>query len=172
VGHNIMKSLDKSKYTSPPRIQPKDKATQELYYQIYQDYTMMHMTEKQITDKYGYSDISTVSHIIKWVVFQIDELDSNSNVQIMIDKSKMRQQEIEACLMDIKSAKVKVQLWGELRRIDMFIAKLQGLMSNALVDIDNSKNIIVMNNPNLERRGQLNANRDVEKDTIDIIPED
>lgn len=139
------------KYKTPSRLNPKDSATRDKYYEIYQKYTMIHMTEKQLAEEYDVRP-SYISEIIKHVTLEIGDYDSDVQLQVLIDKSKIRQQEIERMIQSVRSEKVAATLIAELRKIDMFIAKLMGLLSNSFIDnSDRSKKVINVKMSTVER---------------------
>ena len=163
MGQNKHNLVSTDRYSSAPRLHPKDKATQMLYYDIYENYVMMNLTERQIADKYDYHT-SHVSEIIKWVVFDIGEFDPDTQVQAMIDKQRYRQQEIDLLITKTHSDKVKASLYPELRRIDIFIAKLEGLLTDAFIDLrDQSKPVTVILNKEIKRREGIENEEDRQK---------
>jgi len=167
MGQNKHNLVSTDRYSSSPRLHPKDKATQMLYYEIYENYVMMNLTERQIADKYDYHT-SHVSEIIKWVVFDIGEFDPDTQVQAMIDKQRYRQQEIDLLITKTHSDKVKASLYPELRRIDIFIAKLEGLLTDAFIDMrDQSKPVTIIVNKGIKRREGI-EDESGEKDFEDI----
>ena len=135
----------------------KDPSTKEVrnrYFKIYEDYTLNHLTEKQLAEKYEYSP-EYICRVIKWVVFQLGEIDTDSELKTIIDSNRVRQQEIEFAIQEAKSITDKVQLWQELRRIDTFVAKLRGLLSNSLIDNSDRRKIVIVTD-NLQRRTGTN----------------
>ena len=164
-----MKDLRPDKYNSDTNLDPQDQATKDKYFRIYEEYVMIHQTERQLSLKHSLS-ISHISRIIKWVTIQIGDIDEDAQLQVMIEKQKMRQQEIERELqrtvntkndmgetiaVSVLTIREKVLLWQELRKTDALISKLQGLTSDALIDnSDRSRNLNVITNDNFVRRRQ------------------
>jgi len=168
--------LSPDKYKSPPILHPNDSGTRAKYFTIYQDYISLHMTHAQLAEKYDYHP-KHIHRIIKWVAFEMGEFDPDAQLQALVDKTLLRQQEIELMIQNTQSDKVRVSLYGELRKHDMFIAKLQGLITNSIVDnSDRSKNITVITNPNM-KRGQRDGEsgtdeeREIEAELIEISEE-
>ena len=176
-----MKETSPDKYHSDTLLEPKDQATKDKYMRIYEEYVMIHQTERQLAVKHGLS-LSHISRVIKWVTFQIGEIDEDAQLQVMIEKQKMRQQEIERELqrtvetvgdmgkkipVSALTVREKVLLWQELRKTDALISKLQGLTSDAFIDnSDRSRNVNVNMNPNFSRRkGEITVDAKVEEST-------
>jgi len=160
---NKLKIISKDKYQSEKLLTPRDEGTKELYFKIYEEYVMGHLTEKQLADKYGYT-VYHVSRIIKWVTFQLGDPDPDAQLRVMIDKLKLRQQEMEIELQNAKTSQDKVLLWQEMRRTDTLIAKLQGLLSNSLIDMSDRRQInVLMNKVITERRAGVSTDEKDEK---------
>jgi len=145
-----MKALTKQKYNSDRILTPKDQATKDFYFKIYEEYIMGHITEKQLGEKYN-KNFATVSRIIKWVTFQIGEPDPDVQIRSLIDSLKLRQQEIDMEIQKAETVEDKVKLWRELREIDTLSARVQGLLSPVTIDMSDRRQVNVTMNK-LERR--------------------
>ena len=158
MGQNKLRVLSPDKYNSPNMLSPQDEGTKKAYFQVYEDYVIMHMTEKQIAERYGYS-VSHVSRILKWVTMQLGEVDPDVQQRVMIDKLKMREQEIEQEIQNTSDIKTKRLLWIEMRQTDTLIAKLQGVLTTAVVDKSDRRSIQIFTGETI----QMTRRQGVEK---------
>lgn len=132
-------------------LDPKKESTKIEYMQVYNDYTTNNLTEKQLSQRYNYTP-QHISSILKWCVTQLDGTDQQTKTKALIDKLRIRQQTIEAELPHCKNAKEKTLVYGELRKTDSLIAQLEGMLSTALIDMSDRRQVNMSVSDSLKRR--------------------
>lgn len=138
-------------YRSDELLDPKKESTKVKYMEIYHDYTVGNMTEKQLAEKHEFSP-DYVCEIIKWCVHQLDNMDNKSKLYAIVEKLRLRQQTIEAELGNCKTVKEKAFVWAELRKTDRLIAQLDGLLTTAIFDMSDRRSVNMSVSENIKNR--------------------
>ena len=146
-----IKDIRKDKYNSTKTLNPKSQADKDKYFKIYEKYITSHLTEKQLAEEYDYT-LYHISRIIKWVTFEIGDIDPDAQLRVMIDKLKMRQQTQELELKSAKTTSDKTKVWKAMLQIDRLLSQLEGLLSTALIDMSDKRQVNVLMNDNFQRR--------------------
>jgi hypothetical protein len=151
TGGAPVKDIRKDKYNSNALLDPKSQADKDKYFRIYDDYVTSHSTMKQLAEKYGYG-LHHTSRIIKWVTFQIGDPDPDAGLQVMIDNLKTRKQKLEALINKTGSVDDKIKIYRTLNSTDKLLSQIEGLLSSALIDMSDRRQVHVKMNDGLQRR--------------------
>lgn len=154
-----VKDIRKDKYNSDKLWEPESDAAKNKCFKIYQEYIMTDKTYKQLSDEFDYT-LTHISRMVKWVTFQIGDIDANTEVKATIDSLKLRKQKMQKVLDTTQIVNEKSKIWNSMLKVDKVIAQLQGSMSSASVQInDNRKQTNVLMNDEFQRR----TNEEVKK---------
>lgn len=162
-----VKDIRKDKYNSTALINPKSQAVKDRYFKMYEDYVTSHLTMGDLAEKYKIQ-IYQAGKIIKWVTFQIGDTDPDAALQVMVDNLKKRKQKVTGLLAECNSIKEKIKVYRTLTSIDKVLAKVEGLMSDSLIDMSDRRQINVKMNEGLARRtggGRIKNKGPVEEET-------
>lgn len=139
-------------YKSKNVREPSKQSTRDLYMNFYTDYSVHGLTEKQVAEKHGVTHWY-VCEGIKWAVSKLGNLDNSTKLQGLVEKLRRRQQGIELELEECENIKEKALIYGELRKTDRLVAELEGLLSTALIDLSDRRQVnMPAMNPDLSGR--------------------
>ena len=136
-----VKTKDIKDYRNPEvKLNPTKESTKRRYFGIYEDYSLSNMTEKQIAEKYKLNPVH-VSEILKWVASQLGNTDNKIKVRAIVDRLRIRQQDFEDFLTKKLTPKEAVLVHAELRKTDRLIAEMEGVLSTALIDMSDRRQV-------------------------------
>lgn len=147
-------------YSSEPALNPQNESTKLKYIKIYKDYSLGSLTYRQLAEKYNMT-FQYINEIIKWVVFQMKDkaIGRDEKLQALVDDIRERKQTLkdleEMLRMKLKDGKISsreyTDICREIRMSDKLEAQLEGLLSTALIDQSDKRQITVITN-DLKRR--------------------
>lgn len=150
LAKSTTREINPDKYKSSSTLTP-TKRDKIKYFKIFEEYVVDYKSQKQLAEAWDLS-YEHVSRIIKWCTQEIGEIEPAEELNITLEQLKRRSQDILIEIKKTKELKLKVLCWQELRKIDMLKAKLNGTLSNALVDMSEKKVVNVNLNSGFDRR--------------------
>jgi len=119
-------------YSKPPRVSPKNKATEQKWWKMYEDYAINHYTQREIAEKYGMCR-ANVHQIIKWCVFEVDTGDYDEYYKVTDEKLTHKLRRLEDMLKQKKPrlrVSDKLFIEAEHRRTLMFQARIRKVLNS------------------------------------------
>ena len=176
MGNNKAELLSKDSYRSDKVfVKPTSESTKQFYLSLYKEYSKGHLTEQEIADKHNLTR-QHVNKIIKWAVYYLNSgMNEKVYKRVMLDNLKETEREIRDYMEGRKAIKpeaFKDIMLGirELRLNNKIIAQIQGILSNAKVDMSDRRKITVVTN-DLGRRRRGGGDKE-EVDTEAEVVED
>lgn len=140
------------------------------FYTIANDYFVNSLSLRQLAEKYHISNTKNISLIIKWAAKEFDAGDKQVYFVALVEslQAKIRrlEQEMELLPMsDVKSARVRLAYYGEIRRIQMLLAKAQGIITTVKIDKSKKKLKVIM--PNFGKTDKVQEVIELEDDAVE-----
>jgi hypothetical protein len=157
------KDIRKDKYRSENILKPKSRAEHDKYMKIYVDYVSSKSTQIELAKKYAMSHVH-INRIIKYAVHQMGDIDQSAELRALVDGLEVRKTKIQAEIEGSLEVDEKAKLWIIMNKTDKLLAQLKGLLSTAIIDMSDNREVHVQMHPELENNRRTGSDAKSVKD--------